>query len=99
MSTDTQQPISIYLRPDQLEALQALTAERGVSRDELIRQGVDALLQTEASAGQEPAQPSASLRDIIGIFRSGVGDLSVNHDQYLTETIEAESQQWPQRSS
>jgi hypothetical protein len=99
MVSHTEQPISVHLRQDQLEALQALTAKRGVSLDELIQQGVDAVLQVEMAAESGTEARASSLQHIVGLFQSGVGDLSINHDKYLAETIEAESQQWPQKSS
>jgi hypothetical protein len=84
------QPISVHLRQDQLDALQGIVEKRGVTLDELIQQGVDAVLQAEISPDSENVA-SPSLRGIIGIFQSDVGDLSINHDKYLAETIEAES--------
>ena len=85
MVTYTPQPISVYLRQDQLDALQAITRQRGVSLDALIQQGVDRLLQTDP-----PAAPAPSLRDIIGLFQSGLGDLAAQHDDYLAEAVAAE---------
>ncbi|MDQ2806345.1 MAG: hypothetical protein M3Z04_05425 [Chloroflexota bacterium] len=85
MVTYTPQPISIYLRQDQLDALQVITTRRGVSLDELIQQGVDSLLQTEL-----PPAAAPSLRGIIGLFHSGLGDLAARHDDYLAEAVAAE---------
>jgi len=85
----TQQPVSVYLRQDQLDALQAITTTRGVSLDELIQQGVDSVLQADPLTAPDTAPP-ASLRGIIGLFHSGLGDLSIHHDQYLAEVLEAE---------
>jgi hypothetical protein len=108
MVTYAQQQITIYLRQDQIEALQALSATRGVSRDELIQAGVDtflraaaladAIAQADAPDNQEPPPPD-SLDDLMGMFDSGLSDLSINHDKYLAEAVEAESHRWPQKSS
>jgi hypothetical protein len=35
----------VYLRPDQIEALDALAAERGISRAELLRKMIDQALK------------------------------------------------------
>ncbi len=85
MVTYTPQPISVYLRQDQLDALQAITSRQGVSLDALIQQGVDRLLQTDP-----PVAPAPSLQGIIGLFHSGLGDLAARHDDYLAEAAAAE---------
>jgi hypothetical protein len=71
-------PIQVYLRQDQLEPLRAEATRRGVSVAELVRQGVDRLLE-EAPVEEDP------LWKIVGIMDSHVGDLAENHDRYLTE--------------
>jgi len=69
-------PIHAYLRQDQIEPLRAEAKRRGVSLAELVRQGVDHVLQ-EAPIEEDP------LWKIIGIMDSGVSDLAENHDKYL----------------
>ena len=49
-----------------------------MSLAELVRQGVDRLLE-EAPVEEDP------LWKIVGIMDSGVGDLAEKHDKYLTE--------------
>jgi hypothetical protein len=92
MSTLTTKPFQIYLREGQLEALRALAHKRGQSIAELVRQGIDQLLLT-VSAEENP------LFDIIGIGDSGLGDLSVNHDQYLAEFELEDNRKWLEKSS
>ena len=71
-------PIQVYLRQDQIDPLRAEAKRRGVSLAELVRQGVDRLLE-EAPVEEDP------LWKIVGIMDSGVGDLAEKHDKYLTE--------------
>ena len=76
-------PVQVYLRQDQIEPLRAEAARRGVSLAELVRQGVDRLLE-EAPVEEDP------LWKIVGIMDSGVGDLAENHDKYLMEVYARE---------
>ncbi len=76
MSTLTKKPIHVYLRSEQLEALRRMALQRDVPIAELIRQGVDRLLD-EAPVEKDP------LWDIVGMADSGLGDLAEKHDDYL----------------
>ena len=78
-------PIQVYLRQDQIDPLRAEAKRRGVSLAELVRQGVDRLLE-EAPVEEDP------LWKIVGIMDSGVGDLAENHDKYLAEIYTRESE-------
>jgi len=73
----------IELTDKQAEELDKLASSRGQSVSELILSGVAALLR------QEPANDQDSLRqralELSGRFRSGLTDLSVEHDRYLGE--------------
>ena len=53
MEDYTKTALPLYLRQDQFDALQALAGERHMMMDELIREGVDALL---ASAPEDVAE-------------------------------------------
>jgi intracellular sulfur oxidation DsrE/DsrF family protein len=76
--TIAMKPIQVYLRQDQIDPLRAEAKRRGISLAELVRQGVDRLLE-EAPVEEDP------LWKIVGIMDSGVGDLAEKHDKYLTE--------------
>lgn len=78
-------PLQVYLRTDQLDALRALAKRRGESMAGLIRVGVDRLLQ-EVPPEEDP------LLEVIGLYDSGIGDLSEKHDEYLAQMIEEENQ-------
>ncbi len=79
MTTLTKQPLQIYLKPAQDQALRALAEREGVSLAELIRRSIDKYL-AELSPEDDPAM------DLIGLGQSGRGDLSTNHDRYLAES-------------
>ena len=66
---------SIYLEPRVDEALAKRAAEEGLTKAELIRRGLEALVST-------PKRPKPS----IGVVRSGRGDVSRDVDRYLSET-------------
>jgi len=51
----------------------------------LIRVGVDKLLQ-DIPPEEDP------LQEIVGLYDSGIGDLSERHDDYLVQMIEGENQ-------
>ena len=77
----------IQLIERQTQRLKALAKERGVSMAELIRQSVDALLESPETTDREERKRRAL--SIVGMFRSDVPDLSTHHDQYLAEAYEA----------
>ena len=77
----------IQLTERQTQCLKALAKERGVSMAKLIRQSVDALLESPETTEREERKRRAL--SIIGMFRSDVSDLSTNHDEYLAEAYEA----------
>jgi hypothetical protein len=76
----TKKRIQIYLQPEQLSRLRAIADRRNVSIAELVRQGVDRLLD-DLPIEDDP------LLDIIGLVDDGPNDLSERHDTYLAETI------------
>jgi Arc/MetJ-type ribon-helix-helix transcriptional regulator len=77
----------VQLTAEQTEALRILAAERGVSVSELVRQGVDLLLR---SAGHLISKEERKRRAIAasGRFHSGVGDLSIRHDDYFADAAD-----------
>ena len=88
MSDSKKKPIQIYLRDDQEIALRSVAERRGESLAALVRAGVDLFLE-----GLPPDEDP--LLDIVGLFDSGVTDLAKNHDAYLAELVQKESQDEP----
>ncbi|MDI3281535.1 MAG: CopG family transcriptional regulator [Bacillota bacterium] len=69
-------PLQVYLDAQQLEALRALAKKRDTSVAELVRESLSRYL-AEVPVSEDPAL------EIIGLGRSGRGDLSAQHDFYL----------------
>ena len=72
----------IQLSEEQARALKRLAAERHVSMAELVRQGVERIL-----AEDELAEKWRRATALVGRFRDGATDVSVNHDKYLDEAF------------
>ena len=71
----------IQFTPEQIERLKGAAAERNVSVSQLVREAVDAQQEQGASA----ARIQRALKMSAGKFRSGLSDISRNHDKYLAE--------------
>jgi hypothetical protein len=69
--------MKVRLREEQLQALKGMAQEQGVSVAQLVRQSIDRWLALE--------ERRQALLSIVGIYASGVSDLSTNHDYYLAE--------------
>ena len=78
MATLTKRPIQVYLEERQDNALRRIAESRDVSLSELIRRSIDLYLNNL------PVQDDPAMR-IVGLGRSGLGDLSEKHDEYLIE--------------
>lgn len=85
MVKTAKRPLQVYLRADQIDALRALAKRRGDSMAGLVREGVDNLLQ-EVPPEEDP------LLEVVGLYDSGIGDLSEKHDEYIAQMIEEENQ-------
>jgi hypothetical protein len=84
MAEKNKKRFQVYLRADQMNALRSLSRRRGESMAELVRQGVDKIIE-DALLEENP------LLEIIGIFDSRVGDLSEKHDEVLARMIRVEN--------
>jgi hypothetical protein len=74
----------IQLTEAQVRELKQLSAERGTSIAELIRQAVDAQLGMNQSLGARRGRALGA----IGGFHSGHTDVSADHDRYLAAAFE-----------
>jgi 16S rRNA U516 pseudouridylate synthase RsuA-like enzyme len=77
-------PIQVYLDEYHERALRRLAAEQGVPLSELIRRGIDLLLEQEPAA-RDPAM------GVVSLGRSGVPDLATRHHDYLAEELAKEA--------
>ncbi|BCW99337.1 MAG: ribbon-helix-helix domain-containing protein [Armatimonadota bacterium] len=73
----------IQLTEEQIHRAKALARRKGVSMAEVIRQALDAATRELERTDEVRRRATA----IIGCVRSGLGDLSTNHDAYLTEDL------------
>ncbi|MDI6816067.1 MAG: CopG family transcriptional regulator [Actinomycetota bacterium] len=77
----------VQLTEEQVEALKRLAGKKNVSIAELVRRGVDIVIQSEAEiSGEELRQRAISA---AGKFKSGKPDLSIKHDEYLAEALDS----------
>ncbi len=72
----------IQLTEEQARALKEVAARQGISMAELIRRGVDRILEEQEHERKEKWRRALAA---AGRFRSGYTDISVNHDKYLAE--------------
>jgi hypothetical protein len=75
----------ISLTEKQMRGLKARAARTGDSMAELVRQGVDLVLQVESE--RDPAEIRRRASAAVGRFDSGLGDLGAEHDRYLVESF------------
>ena len=74
----------IQLTEEQSINLKRLAGKKHISISELIRQGVNVLMRSgEANIEDRKKRAIAA----AGRFRSGKKDISVKHDEYLTEAF------------
>ena len=77
-------PIQIYLEPAQDRSLRALSQREGISLAALIRRTIDHYL-ADLPVEEDPAL------QVIGLGRSGRGDMSAKHDDYLASFTRGEN--------
>ncbi len=75
----------IQLTEEQSRKLKAAAARRGISVAELIRQGIDASLDKDASPSRD--ELAARAVNAAGRFRSSRHDVARRHDRYLGESF------------
>ena len=77
----------VQLNEEQARKLRDLAARREAPVAELIREGVDMLLQSSHCVDSEARRQRALA--IAGAFDFGIRDLSSKHDQHFSEAVEA----------
>jgi hypothetical protein len=75
----------IELTEEQNSLLEEIAAHEGRSISELVRQGVDELLRTERQRFRDDLKQRAAA--LSGRFKSGLPDLSTEHDRYLEDAF------------
>ncbi len=77
---------NIELSEEQTKLLEEIAAEQRRSVSELIRQGVAEVLRAEGRPSRQELKRRAAA--LSGRFRSGLSDLSAEHDRYLEESLD-----------
>ncbi len=77
----------VQLTEEQARALKALATARQSSVADLIRQSIDHLIQQPG--GVDDVEKRQRAIAAAGRFHSGRSDVSIEHDQYLTEAYQA----------
>ena len=78
--------MQVQVTEDQAGALRELAAERRVSISEVVRGGVDMVLESRLGASREERRRRALAVAVAGRFQGGGGAVSEEHDRYLAET-------------
>ncbi len=74
----------IQLTERQARELKRMAAKEGVSMAEVVRRAVDAKIHEGSGEAPWDERVRRALA-VMGKFKSGIRDLSTNHDKYLAE--------------
>jgi hypothetical protein len=77
----------IQLEKDQFEKIKKVAMLRGISLAELVRQGVDLILERASGLSRDEVKKRAMA--LSGKFHSGQGNLSLKHDDHLAEAYKS----------
>ncbi len=77
----------VELTEEQAEKLDELSRQMNVPAQELLHNAVDALLRTPITRARPTDEQRRRALAIGGKYRSGLTDLSLNHDKYWAEAI------------
>jgi hypothetical protein len=77
----------VELTEEQNETLETIAETRGKSVSELLRAGADEIIRILRLDDQEGQEPRQRAIQISGRFKSGLKDLSIEHDRYLDEAF------------
>jgi AraC-like DNA-binding protein len=80
--------IEIRITEAQHQTLKELARQRNMSISALVRQSLDHWLGQTPTANCEQDERIRRARMVSGKFRSGLPDISVNHDEYFVQAIE-----------
>jgi len=75
----------IELTEEQNQTLEELAGAKGRSVSELVREGIELVIQVEGRPDREELKRRAL--ELSGRFHSGIHDLSTDHDRYLEEAF------------
>jgi hypothetical protein len=102
MSKTADVPMEIYLPEAEVELLQKLAQEQGVTVGEFLRRSIheflsrdleEQMLMHEDASTQLDAEPDVTenpLWGIVGLGQSGLTDVAARHDQHLADILHEE---------
>jgi len=73
----------VQFTEEQLATLRQTAAKRGASVSQVVRQGVERIIEDDRGPSQEELWRRA--RQTMGAFASDTGDLPERHDEYFAE--------------
>ncbi|MCL5985947.1 MAG: ribbon-helix-helix domain-containing protein [Actinobacteria bacterium] len=73
----------IQLTEEQYKLLKTLSKERNVSIAEVVRECISHYYDSRCLTSED--EKCSKAIDTLGKFRSGMKDISINHDRYLAE--------------
>jgi Arc/MetJ-type ribon-helix-helix transcriptional regulator len=76
----------VQFTEEQLAAVRNVARERRVSVSQVVRDGVDLLLEQHQSPSREELVRRSL--EMLDMFGSGTGDVSARHDDYFAEASE-----------
>ncbi len=75
----------VQLTEEQVKTLKEIATRKGVSVSEIVRQSIENTIRSDMEISYEERCRRAL--EVMGKFRSGKSDVSVNHDKYLAEAF------------
>jgi hypothetical protein len=76
----------IQLTEDQARTIKKMATDQGISMAAFIRQAVEGFIKSSPDENRQERIRRA--REIVGQYRSGKGDISRRHDDYLDEAFQ-----------
>ncbi len=73
----------VQLTEEQAQRLKVIAAARGRSLSDLVREGVDRMLQDEAALSRRERMRRAT--GVFGQWASGTPDLATRHDEHFAD--------------
>lgn len=76
----------IQLSEKQARLVKSISAEKGISVSEVIRRAIDSM--ESYSMDHDAGKKRELALEVVGKFNSGTGDISENHDEYLSRAFQ-----------
>lgn len=77
--------LQIELTDEQWEQLEIISRENNLNIQNMISDGIEAWISSSGPIVTDPEERKKRFLSVIGKYKSGLIDVSTNHDKYLTE--------------